>query len=671
MTDKIQEQIDTANSRYQKANSYWEPLFKRIAEEKRFLCGDQWDSQLKVLRETDGRPCVQVPRLSNFVRQLHSQIRQSEVEIDVNAENNGTKQQADIIKAIIKKIENQSSVENSYDQAGLDSIVGGWGVLRVYGEYKSKNTFDQDLFIESIYDPTTVFFDPNSTCPIFSDSKYAFIEAIMTKEEYAQKIGQKSKILDTSKLVGFSTKLSPNIIDDEHISVLEYYYKEYKEDTIYKLQNVITGETAVSREAPDPSIMEIVVIEKRKIEKCIIHHCLFDGVEFHNQTIIPGECIPLVPVVGETTFINRVRFIKGAVRDSLDTQRILNYTASTQLEMIDLAPKSPWLVTDDAIAGYEDSWQDANSRNYSYLVYNSRASAPPQRMPAGVDVGPIAAIKAQAENDLQAVFGVYDASLGNASNEISGTAINARVNQSNKSTFVYKDNLHKAIKQIGKVLVEMIPHYYNGRVETLSITNGTDVRVPVEIDPNADFQVDVIEIKNTETQRQELNSELLKLAQAIPQVQPLIADYIVKNSDITGTEPLVARLSTLLPPEIRQMESQNINDPRQLQSVLNQKAQEAQQLNATLQQLQMQLQQLQVENDKLKSDNSLEQQKLEQDRQKAQMEYQYKNKALQIDATKMKLDFDLSVQQQKLEEHKLMLEAVGVNTDQLSTVSLE
>jgi hypothetical protein len=662
MTDKLQQEIDEANTRYTQAKGYWTPYYARCAEELAFL-SEQWRSDLRNQRESEGRPVVQLPRIQNFIRQLLSQNRQSKPRLLVSASENSSKENADIVNGIIRKTEAVSNADSAYDYASEYAVKTGLGFIRVYTDYRHWSSFDQDVYIESIYDPSTVYFDPASRGHLFEDADYVFIETTMSREDYANRIGSSTKLTELAKLVGFN-KATPMGVDSDHIIVLEYIRKVYKKSTVYKYANISTNEVRITTAPVDE--LNWVLVNQRTTSKCEIRHSLFDGIEFHSTTTFPGEILPVIPVIGEQQFINRVRQLKGVIKDSMDVQRIMNYAASVQLETVDLAPKVPWLVEEGAIEGYENEWREANSRNYSYLVYKARNGVqPPQRMPVDTNITGITSIKQQADADMQAIFGIFDASLGNASPDNSGVAIQTRVNQSSQSTYIYKDNLFKSIRQVGRIISDIIPTFYNGRTINIIQADGTDQTVTVNIPDTDVFEISIKEGPTNESARQSLNADLMQLVTAMPQAAPLLADYIIRNSDIPGTDRLVARLQTLLPVEVRQIESAGENmKPEELQALMMQQQQEAQQLNAHAAELEQTVAKLTQEIQALKSDNRLDAERQRQD-------YEIKSKQLQLDATKLELDFQLQSQNIRLQTAKLELEASGVKTDQIQPTNLE
>ena len=81
---------------------------------------------------------------------------------------------------------------------------------------------------------------------------------------------------------------------------------------------------------------------------------------------------------------------------------------------------------------------------------------------AGVPAGAIQEAL-NAADDMKAITGIYDASLGARSNETSGRAILARQREGDVGTFHFLDNLSRAIQYAGRVLVQIIPSLYSAQ----------------------------------------------------------------------------------------------------------------------------------------------------------------------------------------------------------------
>jgi hypothetical protein len=96
----------------------------------------------------------------------------------------------------------------------------------------------------------------------------------------------------------------------------------------------------------------------------------------------PGCTFPIVPVIGEEVRIGREVYRHGVVRYARDPQRMENYYASAETEVIALQPKAPWLGTKKQFEQHYDLWETANTEAHPFLEYtvDPAAPGPPQRI---------------------------------------------------------------------------------------------------------------------------------------------------------------------------------------------------------------------------------------------------------------------------------------------------
>src|SRR5690606_16854839 len=92
-----------------------------------------------------------------------------------------------------------------------------------------------------------------------------------------------------------------------------------------------------------------------------------------------------------------------------------------------------------------------------------------------------------SSDDLKAVTGIYDASLGARSNETSGRAIMARNREADVANFDYADNIARAVRRTGEIINRLIPKVYTSerQIRILGEDGGEKyVRVNhLELDP--------------------------------------------------------------------------------------------------------------------------------------------------------------------------------------------
>jgi hypothetical protein len=185
---------------------------------------------------------------------------------------------------------------------------------------------------------------------------------------------------------------------------------------------------------------------------------ILTGAEVLETVDWAGRFIPLVPVYGEELHIDGRRRLRSLVRDAKDPQRMFNYWRTTSTELVALAPKTPFIGRKGAFETDSAKWATANVQTHAYIEYDG--PEPPQRqMFAGPPAGAVQEALT-ASDDMKAIMGLYDASLGARSNETSGRAIMARQREGDVSTFHYIDNLNRSLRHAGRILIDLIPKVY-------------------------------------------------------------------------------------------------------------------------------------------------------------------------------------------------------------------
>jgi len=189
-------------------------------------------------------------------------------------------------------------------------------------------------------------------------------------------------------------------------------------------------------------------------------------------------------------------------------------------------------------------------------------------------------------------MGLYDASLGARSNETSGKAILARQREGDVGTFHYVDNLSRAIKYAGKVLIDLIPHVYS-QPRVMRVMGYDESVTEVRInDPEADqihdltvgkYDLTVEAGPSFTTQREEAVTQMTEMVRAYPDAAPIIGDLIAKNMDWPGADEIAKRLKVLLPPQIQALEKMD-GLPPEAQAAIAQAQNQIQQLTQYIEQ---------------------------------------------------------------------------------------
>ncbi|MDB5418148.1 MAG: hypothetical protein JWP50_1567, partial [Phenylobacterium sp.] len=147
--------------------------------------GEQWPERVRREREMDGRPCLTINRLPAFIRQVVNDARQNKPAMVVHpVDSQADPATADLFNGLIRHIEQSSDAEVAYDTALDFAVTGGFGYFRINTRYASDDAFDQDLVIERVANPFSIYGDPNGTAADSSDWNTAFVVDTLPKAAF-------------------------------------------------------------------------------------------------------------------------------------------------------------------------------------------------------------------------------------------------------------------------------------------------------------------------------------------------------------------------------------------------------------------------------------------------------------------------------------------------------
>lgn len=552
---------------------------KDAYEDLRFRRGrlsDQWDAL--ALEARKGRPCHVVNKLPQYVRQVTGDMRQSRPGIKVVPVDDGADvETAEVRAGMIRYVENRSKAKHVYTTGADSQVTCGIGHWAVDTEYANAGTFNQEIRIIGIEDGVSVVWDADSFLPTRSDADHCFVPTDMTRAKFKQRWPNAiASGFDVSLCGSGSTSYFDSWHHDDYIRVVQYWKKKPLTRTLALMPDgSIEDLTDQIKDAPEDQVQAGLQwlqqqkgarIEQRDSYR--ICRYLITMAEVLEESDWPGMHIPVVPVIGEEVRVGRDIYRHGIVRYARDLQRMVNYYASAETEVIALQPKAPWIGTKKMFQDHYDQWETANTENHPFLEYTVDLAAPalkPERVQPPVASQAIQAGALNATNDMQAVIGIYNASLGAKSNETSGVAIARRDQQGDTGTFVYHDNFALAIERTGEIINELFPKIYDTQ-RTIQILGDdgqpamVQINKPQIIDGIARIQHDMSagsydvvmeQGPNYATKREQAQDGMTEFIRAFPPAAPLIGDIYAKSMDWPHAQEIGERLEEALPPPIK------------------------------------------------------------------------------------------------------------------------
>lgn len=574
---------------------------QRMRKDRAFACGDQWNEFVTAAGES-GRPEAVFNMIDNFKNAIVNPFLARPFDISYTIESTQDNS-VDAINEWVRGLQNEWQTKNAIETGLIASVECGRGFFYV------TNTDDNRIGVFAVDDPTMVMFDPNSTEINGSDAETCAVVEYITKSKAKAKYGEK---YDEDVRKDFLPNLGENFNPQEDMSVIINFYElkaEYQE------------------------VQTELGVEKIEV-KTVLFTKFLDG-NVVQQVSLPLNHIPVVPICGTKTWIDKHRTFVGITHKLRYPQMVINYAVRQLMERLARTPKSQLIIGKTALKGNERYYENADKNLSPLLPYNDFTSGgqkiePPVRFDNSVQCDDIISI-VQGQMDLMAsIVGMplsgVASSLG-AEETAESILLRTKSTESNVSHFT--EHAKQSVKQLGVVLLEFYTMYHP------EIAQG--LRVVVGAGPEAI------------TSKMEARRQLLALSQLYPEdMKPVIAYGITKTLDNVEISSVSNMLAKLLPPEVMSNEIPQVAKLQmQIQQILQANQQQMAQKDATIKDLQNQLLQLQL---KTESDYQIAAMNNASKEKIAAMQLMGKQQETaqkgELDAQKMYLD--ASMEQQKM-----------------------
>jgi hypothetical protein len=552
----------------------------------RFGNGDQWPVDVSRDRETDGRPCLTINVTDAMVRRVCNSLRENRPRIKCHPVGSGTDiNLAKTADGVIRHIETSSGADHAYDVGVESAVRGGWGFWRVGSKYIDDRSFDQDLTIEAIQNPFTVYMDPASRAPDGSDMNWCLVSEWISRQEYAQRYDDSgvpySRLRTALSTIGnaFSFMGAGDEISDwsrkEELRICEYWRVNKKLDTLYMLAD---GTSKFKDEMPSKPVAVLAGLQvaqdrngkeiSRQVMRRSVEWFLLSGDRILDRREWPGKWIPIIACYGRQTDLNGRIIRKGMIRDMRDPARSFNYSETAKTEVYALQPKAPWLGAEGFMEGHEAAWRDANRKPIVALEYKptmlgdgtTLAPPPVRQEPPPVAGGFAEWSQANLSNFLFVTGMPNEPDADKKGEVVSGIAIRKRQGLSDISHFDFYDNQVRSLRHTGHVIIDLLPYFYDTqRVQRIINPDGTPDMITIN-EKSADglinnnlaagkFDIVIDTGPGYQTAREEAADAMLELmGTPLGEMTAKVAgDVVVRAMNFPDADTIADRLAAQIP----------------------------------------------------------------------------------------------------------------------------
>ena len=538
--------------------------------------GEQWPETVRQQRIKDGRPCLTINRMPAFIRQVVNEARQNRPSVNVHpVDSKADPEIAEIYNGLIRNIEQTSKADVAYDTAVDCAVSNGFGYFRINTDYADDDGFELDLRVERIVNPFSVYGDPLSTASDSADWNQCFVTEVLGHDAFRAKYRGAEPVNWSDS--GYE-KLPAPWAQEKCVLVAEWWRRERVKCALVALSDgsVLEAELYTKQKAALDA-QGVNVWGTRMAMRQKVTQTVLTGAEVLEKNDWAGKYIPIVPVYGDEVNVEGKRHFRSLIRDAKDAQRMLNYWRTASTELTALAPRVPFIGKKGTFKSDARKWATINSQNHAFIEFDGESPPQRQQMDSGRAIGAIQEAL-NAQDDMKAILGLYDASLGAQGNEISGRAIMARQREGDTSNFHFIDNLSRAIEHGGRILIDLIPTVYSGQrmIRVLGADNqaravqlgqamvvkGADGQAQSDPATNlpltrlydlgrGKYDLTVETGPSYASRRQETADQILKMIQAYPPAAPVLGDLLAKNLDWPDADEVARRLHALLPPQLQ------------------------------------------------------------------------------------------------------------------------
>jgi hypothetical protein len=431
------------------------------------------------------RPMLSIPTLDHPIQLTINAEKAAHLGIGIHPlSDTADDDTAEVLQGLYRRIEVDSRASLARSWAFERAVKAGRGFYRVITERDpdGENAFDQRIMIKRILQQASVVLDPFAQEADFSDGTWAFLVNDMPWDTYKRRYPNSQMASFTedelsalapipstgcraTKAQGARSE-SRNTIDSKDLP---------SDVCCWMTDRTVT--TTPSLRAARPAAGD----EARGVDEevPVLYWSVINAVEeLEPAQVQDGRYIPIIPVIGRELipFESERRWV-GMIEPNKDAVRLLNYSASSAVEMASLETKAPYTMVEGQEEGHEQEWQLANVRNFPYLRYrnvslNGTPAPPPQRTQVDTSrLGPSMLLLQQAREFIHEGTGAYESALGQqATNAKSGRAVMALQQQHQAGSSHFIDNLAEiSLTYEAKVVLDLIPYIYDrpGRVARL------------------------------------------------------------------------------------------------------------------------------------------------------------------------------------------------------------
>jgi hypothetical protein len=488
VTKTASEQLARIKKNVSTSYMYFNDNYKRYREFRKYVFKESINEQQRAVLQQLNRPVVEFNILEAYISRLLGEFSQHEPGIEVSpAEGIPVDQQVlDVVEGHLRHILHDANKNNFSYEIYKDLLSGGFSVAKVWTDYASPMSFNQQIYLSRVFDPTMCGFDPMARTSHKGDGQFSFEIYPMLEEEFLRQFpGAEVRNSGYSRdIEGFNWTYK-DVQGQKIILVADYYEKKRKKVKIVKLANgrVMTEKNYAKLEeywAAEQFIEQIPVVvgapRMTDLETICRYKLIEDQVLEYNETdysylphvFVDGNSILLTQGTANTTY----QMTRPYVFHAKGIQDMMNYSGQTICNSMENLIQHKYIVKKEAIPqeqDYIDALTDIQ-RAGTIVVNAFNENNPDQPIPEpitnvqNVPLPPEVMASFQVTGQLtQAILGSFVSNQNKDNQNLSGKAVIESASADNAAAMPYVVGYLAGLNQIGNICADLMPKYLIGK----------------------------------------------------------------------------------------------------------------------------------------------------------------------------------------------------------------
>ncbi len=503
------------------------------------------------------------------------------------------------------KIQDANKSNMSYELY-KDMLGGGFSAAKVWTDFQSPMSFNQDIFWGKCFDATMVGFDPLARTLHKGDGQFSFEIFPVLEEDFKAQwpnidINMKN---DTTTMESFVWSYK-DMHDQKVILVCDLYCKKKKKVKIVKLADgkvmsakeyekmkLYWEENQIIEQIPEivgksrMTLMDVIynykliedqVIESSETDYCDLPHVFFDG----NSDILSREHT-------NTTY----QFTKPYFYHAKGAQDLMNFTGIAIANSIDNMNNAQFIVKEEAIPqqkDYIDMLTDPQRVGTIVVrAYSEQNPDKPIPDPIREVIHPplppeVSQTFNQSATLIQAILGSTASNPDNKQDYISGKAVIEAMNVDNAAGMSYTVGYLAGLEQMARIHINLMPKYILGK-RTIPIINKAgdriyqDVNIPGKPQINYEQGAIVVNVDagvNFQVEKNKALQAIIGLSQSNPKLAEFFSSdfglpILLDNLTIYGADRLKEAAQAWMQQQKQQQQQQQQQAQQMQQKMMQQ-----------------------------------------------------------------------------------------------------